>query len=200
MLNLPTQHHLGILQRFIVQQPVQLCPPCRGVAVFVPHGDAVDGKGSAILEPGFHPVGIHVIVSGKQFVHKKASMFFTFTSSAVESSGLSVCRFMNPLCDAALCRSTSIHHTPDSYTKRELVGAGPLHLAYARPFGRLKAPLGLSLLHFAAQTRTTLFLLCTKSYIVWRKIGVWRSFRWKFIKRKSLKLLGTSRSFRLCFA
>ena len=70
----------------------------------------------------------------------------------------------------------------------------------ARPFGRLKAPLGLSLLRFAAQTRTTLFLLRTKSFIVWRKIGVWRSFRWKFIKRKSLKLLGTSRSFRLCFA
>ena len=106
---------------------------------------------------------------------------------------------MNPLSDAALYRSTSIHHTPDSYTKRELVGAGPLHLAYARPFGRLKAPLGLSLLHFAAQTRTTLFLLCTRSYIVWRKIGVWRSFRWKFVKRKSLKLLGTSRSFRLCY-
>ena len=102
--------------------------------------------------------------------------------------------------DAALYRSTLIHHTPDSYTKRELVGAGPLHLAYARPFGRLKAPLGLSLLRFAAQTRTTLFLLCTKSYIVWRKIGVWCSFRWKSIKRKSLKLLGTSRSFRLYFA
>ena len=30
--------------------------------------------------------------------------------------------------------------------KRELVGARPLHLADARPFGRLKAPLGLSLL------------------------------------------------------
>ena len=71
---------------------------------------------------------------------------------------------------------------------------------YARPFGRLKAPLGLSLLRFAVQTRTTLFLLCTKSCIVWRKIGVWRSFRWKSVKRKSLKLLGTSRSFRLCFA
>ena len=83
--------------------------------------------------------------------------------------------------------------------KRELVGAGPLHLAYARPFGRLKAPLGLSLLRFAAQTRTTLFLLCTKSCIVWRKIGVWCSFYWKFIKRKSQKLLGTSRSFRLCY-
>ena len=48
--------------------------------------------------------------------------------------------------DAALYRSTRIHHTPDSYTKRELVGARPLHLAYARPFCRLKAPLGLSLL------------------------------------------------------
>ena len=68
--------------------------------------------------------------------------------------------------DAALYRSTRIHHTPDSYTK----------------------------------TRTTLFLLCTKSCIVWRKIGVWRSFCWKFAKRKILKLLGTSRSFRLCFA
>ena len=90
--------------------------------------------------------------------------------------------------DAALYRSTRIHHTPDSYTKRELVGAGPPsillrktvrslksptgafiaalrfananlsgrapHLAYARPFCRLKAPLGLSLLRCAAQTRT----------------------------------------------
>ena len=56
--------------------------------------------------------------------------------------------------DAALYRSALIHHTPDSYTKRELVGAGPLHLAYVRPFGRLKAPLGLSLLRYASQTRT----------------------------------------------
>ena len=38
--------------------------------------------------------------------------------------------------------------------QRELVGARPLHLAYARPFCRLKAPLGLSLLRCAAQTRT----------------------------------------------
>ena len=41
--------------------------------------------------------------------------------------------------------------------QRSLVGARPLHLANARPFCRLKAPPGLSLLHFAAQTRTTLF-------------------------------------------
>ena len=73
---------------------------------------------------------------------------------------------IKPLPDAALYRSTRIHHTPDSYTK----------------------------------LRTTLFLLCTKSCIVWRKIGVRCSFRWKSIKRKSPKLLGTSRSFRLYFA
>ena len=72
---------------------------------------------------------------------------------------------MNPLFDAALCRSTFIHHTPDSYTK----------------------------------TRTTLFLLCTKSYIVWRKIGVWWNNCWKSLQTKSLKLLSTSRSFRLCY-
>ena len=44
-----------------------------------------------------------------------------------------------------------------SFHKRELVGARPLHLANARPFGRLKAPLGLSLLRCAAQTRTCLW-------------------------------------------
>ena len=75
MLNLPTQHKLSILQRLMVQQPVQFCPLCRGVAVFVLHGDAVDGKGSATLELGFHPVGVHVIVAGKQFVHRKPPCF-----------------------------------------------------------------------------------------------------------------------------
>ena len=65
MLNLPTQHKLCILQRLMVEQPVKFCPLFRGVAVFVLHGDAVDGKGSATLELGFHPVGVHVIVAGK---------------------------------------------------------------------------------------------------------------------------------------
>ena len=41
--------------------------------------------------------------------------------------------------------------------KLELVGARPLHLAAARPFGRLKAPLGLSLFRFAPQTRIVYF-------------------------------------------
>ena len=38
-----------------------------------------------------------------------------------------------------------------------LSGRSPLHLANARPFGRLKAPLGLSLLRCAAQTRACLW-------------------------------------------
>ena len=41
--------------------------------------------------------------------------------------------------------------------QRSLVGARPLHLACARPFGRLKAPLGLSLLRCASQTRACLW-------------------------------------------
>ena len=45
MLNLTTQHKLGVLQGLIVEQPVQLCPLCRGAAVLVLDGDAVDGKG-----------------------------------------------------------------------------------------------------------------------------------------------------------
>ena len=38
-----------------------------------------------------------------------------------------------------------------------LSGRRPLHLANARPFGRSKAPLGLSLLRSAAQTRACLW-------------------------------------------
>ena len=45
------------------------------------------------------------------------------------------------------------------FGKCELVGAQPLHLAIARPFCRLKAPLGLSLLHFVSQTRSCQILL-----------------------------------------
>ena len=41
--------------------------------------------------------------------------------------------------------------------QRSLVGARPLHLACARPLCRLKAPLGLSLLRCAAQTRACLW-------------------------------------------
>ena len=45
MLNLTTQHKLGVFQGLIVEQPVRLCPLCRGAAVLVLDGDAVDGKG-----------------------------------------------------------------------------------------------------------------------------------------------------------
>ena len=67
--HLPSQHHLRILQGLVIEQPVQLRSLCRGVAVLIPDGDAVDGKSGAILEPGFHPVGVHIEAAGKQFVH-----------------------------------------------------------------------------------------------------------------------------------
>ena len=45
MLNLFAQNKLGVFQGLVVEQPVQLCPLCRGVAVLVLNGGAVDGKG-----------------------------------------------------------------------------------------------------------------------------------------------------------
>ena len=56
-----TQHKLSVLQGLIVEQPVQLCPLCRGAAVLILDGDAVDGKSGAIFEPGFHPVGVNIV-------------------------------------------------------------------------------------------------------------------------------------------
>ena len=40
MLNLTTQHKLGILQGLVVEQPVQFRLLCRSVAVFVLNSDA----------------------------------------------------------------------------------------------------------------------------------------------------------------
>ena len=39
------------------------------VTVLVLYGDAVDGNGGTIGEPGFHPVGVHIEAAGKQFHH-----------------------------------------------------------------------------------------------------------------------------------
>ena len=39
MLNFTTQHKLGVLQWLIVEQPVQFCPLCRGVAELVLNND-----------------------------------------------------------------------------------------------------------------------------------------------------------------
>ena len=65
MIHLSTQHKLCVLQRPVVQQPVQFYPLYWGVATLIPDGDAVDGKSGAILEPGFHPVGVHIEAAGK---------------------------------------------------------------------------------------------------------------------------------------
>ena len=92
VLHLPSQHHLCILQWLIIQQPVQLCPLCRGVAVLVLHGDAVDGKSGAICEPGFYPVGVHVVAAGKQFRHNSILQDLIFGVRSLEPMPSSRCR------------------------------------------------------------------------------------------------------------
>ena len=68
VLYLPAQHHLCVLQRIVVQQPVKFSSLCRGIAFFVLNGDTVDGKCGAIFKSGLLPVGVHVIVAGKHFL------------------------------------------------------------------------------------------------------------------------------------
>ena len=92
VLHLPSQHHLCILQGLIVEQPVQFCPLCRGVAVLVLHGDAVNGKGGVIREPGFHPVGVHVVAAGKQFCHNSILQDLIFGVRSLEPMPSSRCR------------------------------------------------------------------------------------------------------------
>ena len=92
MLHLPSQHHLGILQGLIVEQPVQLRPLCRDVAVLVLHGDAVNGKSGAILEPGFYPVGVHVVAAGKQFRYNSILQDLIFGVRSLEPMPSSRCR------------------------------------------------------------------------------------------------------------
>ena len=90
--HLPSQHHLCVLQGLIIEQPVQLCPLCRDVAVLVLHGDAVDGNGGATLEPGFHPVGVHVVAAGKQFCHSRILQDLIFGVRSLEPIPSSRCR------------------------------------------------------------------------------------------------------------
>ena len=90
--HLPFQHYLCVLQGLIIEQPVQLCPLCRDVAVLVLHGDAVDGKSGAICEPGFHSVDVHVVAAGKQFCHNSILQDLIFGVRSLEPMPSSRCR------------------------------------------------------------------------------------------------------------
>ena len=92
MLRLPSQHHLCVLQGLVIEHPAQLCPLCRGVTVLVLHSDAVDGKSGAILEPGFHPVGVHVIAAGKQFRHSRILQDLIYGVQSLEPMPSSRCQ------------------------------------------------------------------------------------------------------------
>ena len=89
---------------------------------------------------------------------------------------------------------------PNFTSNPNLSGRGP-SILLRKTVRSLKSPTGafIALLRFAAQTRTTLFLLCTKSCIVWRKIGVWRSFYWKSAKRKKTETSRNIKKFQALF-
>ena len=65
---------------------------CRGIPILVLHGDAVDGKSGAILEPGFHPVGVHVVAAGKQFCHNSILQDLIFGVRSLKPMPSSRCR------------------------------------------------------------------------------------------------------------
>ena len=67
--------------------------------------------------------------------------------------------------------SQTLASFPSDLVGAALVGARPLHLACARPRCRLKAPLGLSLLRCASQTRSHP-KPCSYSHLAVRKNGV----------------------------
>ena len=93
----------------------------------VAFGEAVKAeKSSDMCARGAPDIERQIVRFGVLFLSKKAAAHFLHT----------VCTACFPL------------------HKKSLVGARPLHLAGARPFCRLKAPLGLSLLRYASQTRT----------------------------------------------
>ena len=62
------------------------------MAVLVLHSDAVDGKSSAICEPGFYPVGVHVVAAVKQFRHNSILQDLIFGVRSLEPMPSSRCR------------------------------------------------------------------------------------------------------------
>ena len=87
-LSAPSGHTLVAYYR--AASPV--LPAVPGIAVLVLHGDAVDGKSGAILEPGFHPVGVHVVRQGKQFRHSRILQDLIFGVQSREPMPSSRCR------------------------------------------------------------------------------------------------------------
>ena len=48
---------------------VQMKHPAFFDLIFWPAVVATEGKNGSILEPGFHPVGVHIVAAEKQFAH-----------------------------------------------------------------------------------------------------------------------------------
>ena len=66
-------------------------PAVLGVAVLVLNGDAVNGNGRTVSEPGFYTVGVHVVAAGKQFVHNRILQDLIFDERSLKSMPSSRC-------------------------------------------------------------------------------------------------------------
>ena len=102
--------------------------------------------------PSLHRGGIPCLDASVQVVKRHLQPFGNAPRQIPAVAGSRKIKYHG--CSLILCFSVTC--LPD---KLELVGARPLHLAAARPFGRLKAPLGLSLFRFAPQTRIVYFFV-----------------------------------------
>ena len=90
------------------------------------------------IQRRFHTSTTLVIIPYSRF----ASVKYPISPTLSTLLPYSFCRLLHPT-------KSSLRCVGGIFLLRSLVGAKPLHLACARPFGRLKAPLGLSLLRFA---------------------------------------------------
>ena len=95
------------------------------------------------IQRRFHTSTTLVIIPYSRFASVKYPISPTLSTVLLYS----FCRLLHPT-------KSSLRCVGGIFLLRSLVGARPLHLACARPFGRLKAPLGLSLLRCASQTRS----------------------------------------------
>ncbi len=73
-----------------VKQHQKITPGGKDVLFF--DGDAVNGKGGAILKPGFYPVGVHVVAAGKQFCHNSILQDLIYGVRSLEPMPSSRCR------------------------------------------------------------------------------------------------------------
>ena len=68
-LDAAVQYKIGVFQRLIVNQPVQLRAVKAAVCDFVLHGSAVDGDCAAVCEKQLHAARVDIELAGNNIVN-----------------------------------------------------------------------------------------------------------------------------------